>query len=124
MLINNNNNNNKIYLNIFLQSADNIVLYNYKNKIEQIFKHNNLNYTIKFLPTKYKYYKILRSPHIYKKSIETYGEKIYSLNFKLIILNLKEYKKIIYIIKFLKNNIPLNINITFKLKNNVKTNIL
>ena len=116
--------NNKIYLDIFLQSADNIILNNYKNKIEQIFKSKKFTYKILYLPTKKKYYKILRSPHIYKKSIETYGEIIYASNIKLTFLNFENYKQVIYIIKFLKNNIPLNINITFKLKNNVKTNIL
>lgn len=118
------NTNNKIYYNIYLQSADNIALYNYKNKIENIFKRKNYIYTISYLPTKTKRYKILRSPHVYKKSIETYEEKIYSLNFKLIISDLKIYKNFFYLSKFLKNNIPLNINIIFKLQNNVKTNIL
>lgn len=118
------NTNNNIYCNIYLQSADNIALYNYKNKLENIFKRENYIYNISFLPTKTKRYKILRSPHVYKKSIETYEEKIYSINFKLTISNLKNYKKFIYLSKFLKNNIPLNINIIFKLKNNVKTNLL
>ena len=115
---------NKINFNIFLQSADKIALYNYKNKIENLLKREKYIYNISYIPTNTKYYHIIRSPHVYKKSIETFEEKIYSINFKLTILDLKNYKKLIYISKFLKNNIPLNINIIFKLKNNVKTNIL
>ena len=38
--------------------------------------------------------------------------------------NKASYSSIFYIIKFLKYNIPSNINLTFKLKNNVKTNLL
>ena len=48
----------------------------YKRQIENIFKRKNYIYTISYLPTKTKRYKILRSPHVYKKSIETYEEKI------------------------------------------------
>jgi len=111
-------------LNIYLQSSNNITLYNYKNKIENVFKNSNVSYTIITLPTKIKHYSILRSPHVYKKSIETFEERIYKINFKINNLNLTQFTKIFYILKFIKNNIPLNINITFKLINNVKTIIL
>ena len=104
--------NNSILLNIYLKSSNNITLYNYKNKIESVFKNNNINYSI------------LRSPHVYKKSLETFEEKIYKLNFRINIINYKQYLKLFYILKFIKNNMPLNINITFKLSNNVKTIIL
>ena len=87
-------------------------------------KRSKYLYKITYFPTKTKRYSILRSPHIYKKSIETYNEKIYSLKFDILISDLINYKNIFYLIKFFKNNIPLNINILFKLKNNVKTNIL
>ena len=99
-------------LNIYLQSSNNITLFNYKNKIENVFKNYNIHYSI------------LRSPHVYKKSIETFEEKIYKVNFKINNLNFTQFNKIFYILKFIKNNIPLNINITFKLINNVKTIIL
>ena len=46
------------------------------------------------------------------------------MKFDILISDLINYKNIFYLIKFFKNNIPLNINILFKLKNNVKTNIL
>lgn len=111
-------------LNIYLQGSNNITLFNYKNKIENVFKNYNIHYTIISLPTKIKHYSILRSPHVYKKSIETFEEKIYRINFKINSLNFKQFNKIFYILKFIKNNIPLNINITFKLTNNVKTIIL
>ena len=111
-------------LNIYLQSSNNITLFNYKNKIENVFKNYNIHYTIISLPTKTKHYSILRSPHVYKKSIETFEEKIYKLNFRINIINYKQYLKLFYILKFIKNNMPLNINITFKLSNNVKTIIL
>lgn len=114
---------NKIYLRILLQGNDKITLYNYKNKIENIFIRENYLYKINYQPIKIKYYSILKSPHVYKKSIETYNEKIYSINFNLITV-FTNYKKLIYIINFLKTNIPLNINIKFTLKYNVKTNIL
>lgn len=111
-------------LNIYLQSSNNIILFNYKNKIENVFKNYNIHYTIISLPTKTKHYSILRSPHVYKKSIETFEEKIYKVNFKINNLNFTQFNKIFYILKFIKNNTPLNINITFKLINNVKTIIL
>lgn len=111
-------------LNIYLQSSNNITLFNYKNKIENVFKNYNIRYTIISLPTKTKHYSILRSPHVYKKSIKTFEEKIYKINFKINNLNFTQFNKIFYILKFIKNNIPLNINITFKLINNVKTIIL
>ena len=116
--------NNSILLNIYLKSSNNITLYNYKNKIESVFKNNNINYKLNYLPNKTKQYSILRSPHVYKKSLETFEEKIYKLNFKINIINYKQYLKLFYILKFIKNNLPLNINITFKLSNNVKTIIL
>ena len=116
--------NNSILLNIYLKSSNNITLYNYKNKIESVFKNNNINYKLNYLPNKTKQYSILRSPHVYKKSIETFEEKIYKVNFKINNLNFTQFNKIFYILKFIKNNIPLNINITFKLINNVKTIIL
>lgn len=116
--------NNSILLNICLKSSNNITLYNYKNKIESVFKNNNINYKLNYLPNKTKQYSILRSPHVYKKSLETFEEKIYKLNFRINIINYKQYLKLFYILKFIKNNMPLNINITFKLSNNVKTIIL
>lgn len=116
--------NNFILLNIYLKSSNNITLYNYKNKIESVFKNNNINYKLNYLPNKTKQYSILRSPHVYKKSLETFEEKIYKLNFRINIINYKQYLKLFYILKFIKNNMPLNINITFKLSNNVKTIIL
>lgn len=116
--------NNSILLNIYLRSSNNITLYNYKNKIESVFKNNNINYKLNYLPNKTKQYSILRSPHVYKKSLETFEEKIYKLNFRINIINYKQYLKLFYILKFIKNNMPLNINITFKLSNNVKTIIL
>lgn len=116
--------NNSILLNIYLKSSNNITLYNYKNKIESVFKNNNINYKLNYLPNKTKQYSILRSPHVYKKSLETFEEKIYKLNFRINIINYKQYLKLFYILKFIKNNMPLNINITFKLSNNAKTIIL
>lgn len=116
--------NNSILLNIYLKSSNNITLYNYKNKIESVFRNNNINYKLNYLPNKTKQYSILRSPHVYKKSLETFEEKIYKLNFRINIINYKQYLKLFYILKFIKNNLPLNINITFKLSNNVKTIIL
>ena len=117
-------NNNNIYLNICLQSSNNLTLSNYKNKIENVLKNKKYNYTLNYLPTKTKRYYILRSPHVYKKSLETFEENIFKINFKLIITNYNMYINLFYILKFLKNNIPLNVNITFKLTNNVKTTLL
>lgn len=113
-----------MHLNIYLQSSNNTTLYNYKYKIENVFRNYNINYNLISLPIKTKHYSILRSPHVYKKSIETFEEKIYRINYKITILDLIQYKKLFYILKFIKNNLPLNINITFKLNTNVKTIIL
>lgn len=117
--------NDNIIINIYLQSSDKTSLYNYKNKLISLLKIYNIkNYSIINLPKKKKRYTILRSPHVYKKSLETYEEIIYTTNYRFIIKDKATYSSIFYIIKFLKYNTPLNINITFKLKNNVKTNIL
>lgn len=114
-----------ITINIYLQSSDKITFTNYQNKLKSLLKIYNIkNYSIINLPKKIKRYTILRSPHIYKKSLETYEEIIYTTNYRFTIKNKATYSSIFYIIKFLKYNIPSNINITFKLKNNVKTNLL
>lgn len=120
----NKNLKNSILINIYLQSADHIALTNYQNKIKLLFNNNKVNFNIITLPTKFKHYYILRSPHVYKKSIETFEERIYSLNFKLNIHNYISYLHVFYLIKFLKYNIPLNINIRIKVQNNVQTTIL
>ena len=117
------NTNNNIYCNIYLQSADNIALYNYKNKLENIFKRENYIYNISFLPTKTKRYKILRSPHVYKKSIETYEEKIYSINFKLTISNLKNYKKFYNRCVEIVKNFCTQRNIKYHIKDGTFTEI-
>lgn len=114
-----------ITINIYLQSSDKITFTNYQNKLKSLLKIYNIkNYTIINLPKKIKRYTILRSPHVYKKSLETYEEIIFTANYRFTIKNKVTYSSIFYIIKFLKYNIPSNINITFKLKNNVKTNLL
>lgn len=114
---------NKIYLKIILQSGDKIALYNYKNKIENILNNEKYLYKISYQPTKIKRYNILRSPHVYKKSIESYEEKKFSINFNIVTM-FTNYKNLIHVINFLKYNVPLNTNIKFILKYNVKTNIL
>lgn len=116
--------NNIIYCSITLKSIDRIILTNYINKIKKIFLNYNFKFSLISIPKKIKRYYILRSPHVYKKSIETFEEIKYSSTFNLIIQNYQTYLHLIYIIKFLKYNIPLSINITFKLQNNVQTNIL
>ena len=78
------NSTNKIKLNIIFQSSDKLALYNYKIKVENTLKRSKYLYKITYFPTKTKRYSILRSPHIYKKSIETYNEKIYSLKFDIL----------------------------------------
>lgn len=114
-----------IIINIYLQSSDKISFKNIKNKINYILKIYNIkNYNIINLPKKKHKYTILRSPHIYKKSLESYEEIIYTSNYRFTITNKSNYTTIFYIIKFLKYNIPLNTNITFKLENDVKKNIL
>lgn len=114
-----------IIINIYLQSSNKISFKNLKNKINYILKIYNIkNYSIINLPKKKHKYTILRSPHIYKKSLESYEEIIYTSNYRFTITNITNYTNIFYIIKFLKYNTPLNTNITFKLENNVKENIL
>ena len=83
-----------ITINIYLQSSDKITFTNYQNKLKSLLKIYNI-----------KNYTIINLP----KKIKRYT-----------ILRSPH----LYIIKFLKYNIPSNINITFKLKNNVKTNLL
>ena len=70
----NKNLKNSILINIYLQSADHIALTNYQNKIKLLFNNNKVNFNIITLPTKFKHYYILRSPHVYKKSIETFDK--------------------------------------------------
>ena len=111
----------KIYCTISFISADNNALTNYLNKIKLILLHNkNYKYTLVSKPQKVKRFFILRSPHVYKKSLETFEEQIFSkiltiqFNYSSIL-----YSEFITLIAFIKYNIPLNINITIKLHNNV-----
>lgn len=113
-----------MFINLSLKSSNSILLDNYKNKFVHIFIRNKINFKIIYLPTKTTRYSILRSPHIYKKSIESFKENIFSLNFIISINNKNEYLKTFYILKFIQYNTPLTINLTFKLFYNVKKNIL
>ena len=111
----------KIYCTITFKSADRNALINYLNKIKLILSYNkNYTYTLTSKPQKKKRFFILRSPHVYKKSLETFEEQIFSN-----ILTIQfDYSSILYsefltLMTFIKHNIPLNINITIKLHNNV-----
>lgn len=108
-----------IKININLQSANQRSLINYKNKLSILFTNNNLKFKLLTLPMKVKRYSILRSPHVYKKSLEIFEERIYTINFTFHITTYVSYLHLFYIIKFLKYNIPLNINMKFKVQNNV-----
>ena len=112
----------KIYCTISFTSADNNALINYLNKIKLILLYNkNYKYTLVSKPQKVKRFFILRSPHVYKKSIETFEEKIYRINFKLTILDLKNYK----LKKVVFNNAKIDRSVFFddKIYNNSKKNI-
>ena len=124
MINSKSNNNNFKIINITLQSNNYIVLTNYKQKIINFLKIKKINYFLNYLPKKTKRYYILRSPHVYKKSIEAFEENLFIINFRIIINNSTNYLNLFYFLKFLKNNIPLIINIKIKLKNNVKTTLL
>ena len=111
----------KIYCTISFISADNNALTNYLNKIKLILLHNkNYKYTLVSKPQKVKRFFILRSPHVYKKSLETYEEQIFS---KSLIIKFTYspnlYSHFLVLIKFIKTNTPLNINKTLQLHNNV-----
>lgn len=114
-----NNNPLLINININLQSTNQRNLINYKNKLQTLFKNNNFKFKLIALPTKIKHYPILRSPHVYKKSLEIFEERIYTINFIFYITQYSSYLRLFYIIKFIKYNTPLNINMKFKVQNNV-----
>ena len=111
----------KIYCTITFKSADRNALINYLNKIKLILLYNkNYKYTLVSKPKKIKRFFILRSPHVYKKSLETFEEQIFS---KILTIQF-DYSSILYseflsLITFIKHNTPLNINMTIKLHNNV-----
>lgn len=115
MLLNLNKKN--ILVKIILKSNNYIILKNYINKI-----YNNLLLNLKCnkfnsikLPIKRKKITILRSPHIFKKSSESFEEKIFSSLLNITFNNYKEYLNFIYKLYFLKNNIFLTINIILKI---------
>ena len=111
----------QIYCIISFKSSDKRSLNNYLNKIKTILMTNK-HYTYNFIckPIKNKRFYILRSPHVYKKSLETYEEQIFS---KSLIIKFTYspnlYSHFLVLIKFIKTNIPLNINMTLQLPNNV-----
>ena len=86
-----------------------------------ILLHNkNYKSTLVSKPKKIKRFFILRSPHVYKKSLETFEEQIFS---KILTIQFN-YSSILYsefltLLTLIKRNTPLNINITIKLHNNV-----
>lgn len=112
-----------IIITLKLTSGNKIILQNYQIKIQTIFHKNQFNMQKSNLPTQYHRFSILRSPHVYKKSIETFETRVYSSQYKFIINNYSIYLQLFYILKFLIKNIPSSINLTIKLSNNVKTNI-
>lgn len=118
------NKSTTIKLIIKFTSADKRALNKYINKIKTLFNKKFFKFKYTFLPSKKKHFYILRSPHVYKKSIETYEECIYTAQFKFIFTTSSVYLRFLSIYKFLIKNIPLNIKITVNLSNNVKTNLL
>ena len=112
-----------ILLTLKLTSGNKIIFQNYQIKIQRIFNKNQINIQQYNFPTQYHRFSILRSPHVYKKSIETFETRVYSSQYKFIIYNYSTYYQLFHILKFLTKNIPSSINLTIKLSNNVKTNI-
>lgn len=106
-----------------LTSGNKQLFHNYLLKIQNLFKQNNLVISKQMFPTKYQHFSILRSPHIYKKSIETFETRIYSCQYKILIPTFSKYIQFFFILKFLTKNIPSSINLTIKISNNVKTNL-
>lgn len=106
---------------ISFKSSDKRSLNNYLNKIKTLLMtHKNYTYNFISKPIKNKRFYILRSPHVYKKSLETYEEQIFS---KSLIIKFAYspnlYSHFLVLIKFIKTNTPLNINMTLQLNNNV-----
>lgn len=115
---------NTSYLIIKLTSSNKLTFQNYQNKLQSILTNCHIQYKKQINPIKRQRFYILRSPHVYKKSIETYETRIFSVQFLFFIKNYSMYLRLFYIIKFLTYNLPLNVNIIFKLQNNVQTNLL
>lgn len=115
--------NKPIILILKLTSGNKIVFHNYQYKIQTLLNHYHFNVIKQTLPIKYKQISLLRSPHVYKKSIETFETRIYSSQYKFLISTYSTYFQIFYLIKFLTKNIPSSITLTIKLSNNVKTNL-
>lgn len=102
-----------------LTSANKHAFQNNINKIKVLLKNSNLEGIEIKLPKKKKKYYILRSPHVYKKSIETFEEQTYASTLKIQITNLQTYIQIFYILQFLKQNLPTSVNMTILLSYNV-----
>ena len=75
-------------------------------------------YIVLYQQKKKKYY-ILRSPHVYKKSIETFEEQLYTSTFKIQLFDSKAYLQMFYLLNFLKQNTPTSVNMTIILSHNV-----
>lgn len=101
-------------------SANKYAFQNNINKFKILLKNNKFtNYNYISLPEKKKKFFILRSPHVYKKSIETFEEQIYTSTFKIQITNSTTYLQMFYLLNFLKQNLPTSVNMTIILSYNV-----
>ena len=106
---------NTPYLIIKLTSPNKLTFQNYQNKLQSILTNYHIQYRKQINPIKRQRFYILRSPHVYKKSIETYETRVFSVQFLFFIQNYSMYLRLFYITKFLTYNLPLNVNITLKL---------
>ncbi len=89
-------------------SFSNRILRGYINYLKFLFKDLKIKHSIFFLPKKKKRKVLLRSPHVNKKSKETYE---FCLHKSLVLV-----KTDINFLKVLKNNIPTIIHFKYKVK--------
>ena len=98
---------NSQYYILKFTSSNKHAFQNNINKVKLLLQNSNIpNFVYSTLPTKKKKYYILRSPHVYKKSIETFEEQIYTSTFKIQIFDSKAYLQMFYLLNFLKQNTP------------------
>lgn len=111
---------NSQYYILKFTSSNKHAFQNNINKVKLLLQNSNIpNFVYSTLPTKKKKYYILRSPHVYKKSIETFEEQIYTSTFKIQLFDSKAYLQMFYLLNFFKQNTPTSVNMTIILSHNV-----
>lgn len=103
-------------ISLHIKSDNKSLIDFYTNTIYNLFKFYQISVSNPFaLPPKISKFTVLRSPHVYKKSREQFEYHVFSYFINIYFKNdIKLYRKIFFILTFLKYQLPAGITIKFK----------